>query len=150
MSAGPRLSPAVLAARETLAAGRDKLRRQHNAGSPGVQVCNHWTDLLEGVVGELFQDALSELDAQARKLVEPGLAVVAHSGFGRREILARGSLVKDRELLGLSQDGLRLREVGLCGALHGPNAEPGEDRHLHGHRDGGVGAEIAWRRDEPL
>lgn len=85
MTAGPRLSPAVLSARETLAAGREKLRRQHEAGSPGVQVCTLWTDLLEGVVGELFRDALMELGS-GRESIEPGLAVVAHSGFGRREM----------------------------------------------------------------
>src|SRR5262245_49024806 len=85
VSAGPRLSPAVLAARETLAAGREKLRRQHEAGSPGVQVCTLWTDLLEGLVGELFQDALAELGS-SREALDAGLAVVAHSGFGRREM----------------------------------------------------------------
>src|SRR5262245_30969462 len=81
-----RLSPAVLAARETLAAGREKLRRQHDAGSPGVQVCAHWTDLLEGVVVQLFREALAELSESNRAAAEPGLAVVAHSGFGRREM----------------------------------------------------------------
>ncbi|HZN32767.1 MAG TPA: [protein-PII] uridylyltransferase, partial [Pirellulaceae bacterium] len=81
-----RLSPAVLAARETLAAGRDKLRRQHDAGSPGVQVCARWTDLLEGVVVQLFREALAELSESDRAAAEPGLAVVAHSGFGRREM----------------------------------------------------------------
>src|SRR5689334_20506237 len=104
MSAGPRLSPAVLAARETLAAGREKLRRQHEAGSPGVQVCAHWTDLLEGVVVDLFRDALGEADS-SRAVIEPGLAVVAHSGFGRREMapysdidvmLLHAPAVKDR------------------------------------------------------
>src|SRR5437764_4505487 len=80
----PRISAAVLQAREAVAAGREKLRRQHESGTPGVQVCAHFTDLLEGIVVDLFRDALSELSPDAREAVEADLAVVAHSGFGRR------------------------------------------------------------------
>jgi [protein-PII] uridylyltransferase len=39
MNSGPRINAAVLAAREQLASGREKLRRQHASGTPGVQVC---------------------------------------------------------------------------------------------------------------
>src|SRR5688572_15703277 len=80
----PGLSAAIVAAREKIAAGRDKLRRQHESGSPGVQVCAHFTDLLEGIVVELFHDALSELAPDVRRRLEGETAVVAHSGFGRR------------------------------------------------------------------
>jgi [protein-PII] uridylyltransferase len=86
MSAGLRLHPAVTAARETIAAGRDKLRKQHEAGSPGVQVCAHFTELLEEVVLSLFRAALDELDEPTRKKVEPAVCLAAHSGFGRREM----------------------------------------------------------------
>ena len=86
MSVGTRLGAAVLAARETLASSRDKLRLQHDSGSPAVQVCAHWTDVLEGIVADLFRDALGVLDEATRKAVEPHLAVIAHSGFGRREM----------------------------------------------------------------
>ena len=55
----PEISPAVLAARETIAADREKLRKQHESGSPGVQVCAHFTDQLEGIVVDLFRDALA-------------------------------------------------------------------------------------------
>ena len=77
-------SAAVISAREKLAAGREKLHRQHESGSPGVQVCAHFTDLLEGIVVELFHDALGELSPVARRELEQQTAVVAHSGFGRR------------------------------------------------------------------
>src|SRR5688572_19947693 len=80
----PRLSAAVVAAREQIAAGREKLRRQHASGSPGVQVCAHFTHVLEDVVVELFRDALSDLSPDARSALEADTAVVAHSGFGRR------------------------------------------------------------------
>src|SRR2546430_25680 len=80
----PGLSPAVIAAREEIAAGREKLRRQHESGSPGVQLCAHFTDVLENIVVELFHDALSGLSAEERSAVKSDTAVVAHSGFGRR------------------------------------------------------------------
>jgi [protein-PII] uridylyltransferase len=78
------LSPAVVAAREKITSGRDKLRRQHEGATPGVQVCAHFTDLLEGVVVDLFRDALSEVSGEARRDLEARTAVIAHSGFGRR------------------------------------------------------------------
>src|SRR5436189_4292876 len=80
----PGLSAGVVAAREKIAAGREKLRRQHESGSPGVQVCAHFTDLLEGIVVELYHDALADLSPDARGELESDTAIVAHSGFGRR------------------------------------------------------------------
>lgn len=74
----------MVAAREKIAAGREKLRRQHESGSPGVQVCAHFTDLLEGIVVELYHDALADLSPDARGELESDTAIVAHSGFGRR------------------------------------------------------------------
>ena len=86
MPGGTHLSPAVVAARDELAAGRDKLRRQHDSGSPGVQVCAHFTDLLEEIVLALFQAALNGLDEPQRNRLAASSALVAHSGFGRREM----------------------------------------------------------------
>lgn len=79
-----RIGAAVLSAREQIAAGREKLRRQHESGSPGVQVCAHFTDLLEGIVVDLFRDSLADLSVESRQQIESTTAVVAHSGFGRR------------------------------------------------------------------
>ena len=86
MTPGPRLSPATLAARDEVAAGREKLRRQHDSGSPGVQVCAHFTDLLEGIVVALYQEALHEQPPAVQERLGASVAVVAHSGFGRREM----------------------------------------------------------------
>src|SRR5437773_10968537 len=83
-SPAPGLSAAVIAAREKIASGREKLRRQHESGSPGVQLCAHFTDLLEAVVIELFHDALADLSPAARTEIESEIAIIAHSGFGRR------------------------------------------------------------------
>lgn len=78
------LSPVIVAAREKIALGREKLRRQHESSFAGVQVCAHFTDLLEGVVVDLYRDALQCLGNAERQELEPRTAVVAHSGFGRR------------------------------------------------------------------
>src|SRR4051794_41600235 len=80
----PGLSAAVVTAREKIAAAREKLRRQHESGSPGVQLCAHFTDILEAIVVELLDDALSGLSAHERSELESESAVIAHSGFGRR------------------------------------------------------------------
>jgi [protein-PII] uridylyltransferase len=80
MPAGTGLSAAVIAAKERLALGRHKLRRQHNSGSPGAQVCAHFTELLEEIVLDLFQDAVTDERLASR------ITLVAHSGFGRREM----------------------------------------------------------------
>lgn len=85
-SSAPGIGAAALAAREQLAAGREKLRRQHDSGSPSVQVCAHFTDLLEQIVLALFQDALASLPAATAKQLVSATSIVAHSGFGRREM----------------------------------------------------------------
>jgi [protein-PII] uridylyltransferase len=86
MSSGLRLNPVVLAAKEKLASGREKLRRQHDSGSPSVQVCAHFTSLLEELVIELYRTALDDLDSPLRKQLAGQTALIAHSGFGRREM----------------------------------------------------------------
>jgi [protein-PII] uridylyltransferase len=80
----PGLSAAVISAREKIAAAREKLRRQHESGSPGVQLCAHLTDILEAIVLELYEDALTSVSPHERSELESESAVVAHSGFGRR------------------------------------------------------------------
>src|SRR5437868_13357148 len=80
----PGLSAADISAREKIVAGREKLRRQHESGSPGVQLCAHFTDLLEAIVLELFDEALAGLSPAERSDVESDTAIIAHAGFGRR------------------------------------------------------------------
>src|SRR3954468_24884314 len=79
MPAQPGLSAAVVAAKEKLATGREKLRQQHERGSPGVQLCTHFTELLDEIVLDLF-------GAAAEERLASRIALVAHSGFGRREM----------------------------------------------------------------
>lgn len=80
---GPRLNPAVLAARERLAEGRRKVRQQHDEGSLGVQVCACLTDLVDEVVLDLFQAACEDGLVDG---LESRIALVPHGGYGRREM----------------------------------------------------------------
>ncbi|MGE0757753.1 MAG: HD domain-containing protein, partial [Pirellulaceae bacterium] len=82
MSTSLRLRSSVLAARDKLAEGRHKLRIQHDAGSPGIQVCARLTDLLDTVVLDLYHAAISELGETLNELV----ALVPHGGYGRRDV----------------------------------------------------------------
>ncbi len=86
MTTTPRISPAAIAAKEQLARGREKLQKQHDGGSPGIQVCNLFSTLLEEIVLSLYEAALADLPPQRRAVIEPQVALVAHSGFGRREM----------------------------------------------------------------
>src|SRR3954470_20564194 len=86
MQTSPRLRPEVAAARERLAAGRQKLKQQHDSGSPGVQVCAHLTDLLDDVLSSLLEAALRESAHEISAGDLASLALVAHGGYGRRDM----------------------------------------------------------------
>jgi [protein-PII] uridylyltransferase len=79
---GSHLRPSVLAAREKLAEGREKLKSQHDRGSPGIQVCTYLTELLDGVLGDLYRAALNATDPQIAGMV----AMVPVGGYGRRDV----------------------------------------------------------------
>ncbi len=90
MPSGSNLRPPVLAAQQQLQQGRQLLRQQHDQGSPGIQVCACLTELVDTVVGDLFRQAVEDLygpsGTKARELVERNVALVAHAGYGRREM----------------------------------------------------------------
>ena len=77
-----RLHRRVLEARQLLIEGREKLRRQHNSGSPGIQLGSYLTDLQDGVVLGIFEAALADL---ADEQLNNNLTLVAHGGYGRRD-----------------------------------------------------------------
>ncbi len=83
MPASPRLSPIVLAARQQLAEGRAQLFLQHRNGSPGIQVCNHLSELLDSVVLTLFQASLSAIEDPE---LEHAIALIPNGGYGRRDV----------------------------------------------------------------
>ncbi|MFM2093633.1 MAG: hypothetical protein RIS70_757 [Planctomycetota bacterium] len=42
-----------------MAAGREKLQRQHESGTPGIQLCAALTALLDSLILDLFNHALA-------------------------------------------------------------------------------------------
>ncbi len=86
MSSGATLRPSVLAAKEWLVNERAKLKEQHDRGSPGIQVCNHLADLWDQVVLRVYEESIAELPAADRQALEGKIALVAHGGYGRREV----------------------------------------------------------------
>lgn len=76
----------VLEARLRLAEGRDKLRLRHERGSPGIQVCRAMTDVVDGVVLGLYQAALADLGENRPDGLDEHVVLVAHGGFGRRDL----------------------------------------------------------------
>jgi [protein-PII] uridylyltransferase len=85
MSASLKLRPGVVAAKQWLAAERQKLREQHDAGSPGIQVCARLTEMLENVVLSLFNSAVADFP-QHKEVYEYDIALVALGGFGRADV----------------------------------------------------------------
>lgn len=86
MSLAPGFRPSVLAAKQRLAEGREAIKRQHESGSPGIQVCTHLTQLVDEVVLELFEAVLADFSEQTTATIRNGVTLVAHSGYGRRDV----------------------------------------------------------------
>lgn len=110
MSTGLRLRPAVLTARQQLAAGRAELRAQHDRGVPGRQVCAALTDLVDAVVLRLHAEGLA--DAVAPDGGKAGLALVPLGGFGRRDIAPFSDV--DLMLLAAPGAGERAARLARC------------------------------------
>ena len=81
-----RLRPSVLAAREQLAEGRQRVRRQHDRQLDSVQVCGRLTSLVDTAVVQLYTTALDDLDQSQAGLLRERIALVAHGGYGRRHL----------------------------------------------------------------
>ncbi len=80
-----RLRPSVVQAKQRLTEVREKLHRQHASGTPGIQVCNLMTDLLDSVVLDVYRSALSDLGEEGESKLGGAVSLVAHGGYGRRD-----------------------------------------------------------------
>ncbi|MDM4019099.1 [protein-PII] uridylyltransferase [Roseiconus lacunae] len=80
---GPSLSDVVLLGREQLREGRERCRRVHNQGGHGSQVSTLVSDLYDDIVLEVFNQACRDHFAGE---IPAGMALVAHGGFGRRDL----------------------------------------------------------------
>ena len=77
------LSDLVTGGRERLRDGRARCRQQHDEGSPGALVSTRISDLYDDLVMEVWDQACRDhFDGETPK----GLALVAHGGFGRRDL----------------------------------------------------------------
>jgi [protein-PII] uridylyltransferase len=83
MSTGLRLRPAVIAAREQLAAGRARLKEQHHQGQSGTKVSWQLAELTESIVKELFDASLQDV---GNATIASQVALIPNSGFGRRDV----------------------------------------------------------------
>lgn len=77
------MRPIVLRCREMLREGREKAREQHQSGTPGMQVSTLIADLYDDVVLDVWNEAIREHATDERL---SGLSLIAHGGFGRRDL----------------------------------------------------------------
>ena len=88
MSSAHCFNKAVNQARGDLAARRERLKSQHDKGSPGIQVCAGLADMLDSIILDLYQAALDSVTSSAaeRETLEHNIALVPHGGYGRRDV----------------------------------------------------------------
>jgi len=79
----PLIESVVLDARNRLREGREKIKKQHDQGAPGPQVCAQITDLFDGVILDIWNAATAQLLTPSQR---SKLALVAHGGYGRRDL----------------------------------------------------------------
>lgn len=77
------MRPIVLQCRELLRHGRIKAHESHDSGTPAMQVCTLLADVYDDVVLEIWNAAIKEHSDDQRIV---GLSLVAHGGFGRRDL----------------------------------------------------------------
>lgn len=109
MSITSGLRPSVLKARQRLAEGRQKLKQRHEQKSPGLHICRAQADLMDAVVLDLFQAALIDLDEAGEEGIGAELALVAHAGYGRRDVAPYSDV--DLMILHDSRDAARVAPV---------------------------------------
>ena len=76
----------VLVAKERLAEGRQECKQRHQSGCSGVEVCAINSDLRDAILRALFEAALEDLGEAGPKGLKSQLALVAHGGYGRRDV----------------------------------------------------------------
>ncbi|MFZ1935771.1 MAG: [protein-PII] uridylyltransferase [Thermoguttaceae bacterium] len=82
----PSLRPNVLAAKERLAEGDAAFQRRHEEGCPGVELCAAISDLRDEALIALTEAALADLNEAGPDGLWPEIALVAHAGYGRRDV----------------------------------------------------------------
>lgn len=76
----------MIEAKERLIEGRAKLRVEHDAGLGGVEVCQRLSELLDETILGIYNSAADDLTGGNRERLDQSLALVAHGGYGRRDV----------------------------------------------------------------
>lgn len=79
----PLIEPVVLHARQRLRDGREKIRKRHDEGATGPQVCAQITELFDRVILEIWNDIVAKQNARG---TASRLALIAHGGYGRCDV----------------------------------------------------------------
>ena len=82
-SSHPLIEPEILDARRQLREGREKIRAHHDQGADGPQVCKQITDLFDRIILDIWNEALKH---HPNAIVDSRLALIAHGGYGRRDL----------------------------------------------------------------
>ena len=80
------LRPHILEAKQRLADGHAEFLRRHEAGCSGVELCAAISDLRDEVLLDLTEAAMADLDAAGPNGLCREIALVAHGGYGRRDV----------------------------------------------------------------
>ena len=96
------LRPHILEAKSLLARGLERLKAEHKMGRSGVDLCAAASDLRDEVLRELYRIALEGLAADHAAMLNDRVALVAHGGYGRREVAP----YSDVDLMIVCQKGL--------------------------------------------
>ena len=104
------MRPFINRCRDLLEAGREKAYAQHCLGCPGMQVSSLLADLYDDVVLDIWHQAIAQHGDDDRL---SGLALVAHGGFGRRDLAP----YSDADLMLLSTRGSADLAAKIAGNL---------------------------------
>ncbi|MEO0530284.1 MAG: [protein-PII] uridylyltransferase [Planctomycetota bacterium] len=86
MGSPGKLPTHVAEAKAELADARERLSEAHSRGLPATQVCARLTAAADTVVERLWRTATADLDADEAKRMTGECVLVAHGGYGRREL----------------------------------------------------------------
>ena len=82
MTTGVGIRPSVLEARQRWRDGRQKIRQMHDHGGSGVEVCHAMSDLLDEVLIDIYNTALTEISPG----LETRISLTLLGGCGRRDV----------------------------------------------------------------